>query len=255
MRSPESAAEGSDRLAQLELPAEDRVRSPRTGWTRAHWERVADALLDATRPYASRTQALIHLPGPPSAFGVESDGLEGFARTFLLASFRLRGASGRVDGLAERYAAGLVAGTSRRGPDAWPQHENNGQSLVEAAAIAIALFETRPWIWEQLTEEARARVVSWLAGAQGKQVWQTNWVLFPVAVNAFLKVVGGPYRQDEIERNLDLADAMYRGHGWYSDGAWPVVRLLHRLGIPFLQALLGAHGGRPRRSEPRRPLS
>ena len=218
MRSPEPPAEGSDLLAQLELPAEDRVRSPRTGWTRAHWERVADALLEATRPYASRTQALIHLPGRPSAFGVESDGLEGFARTFLLASFRLRGASGRVAGLAERYASGLVAGTSGRGTDAWPQHENNGQTLVEAAAIAVALYETRPWIWEQLSEKARARVVAWLAGVNGKQVWPTNWVLFPVAVNAFLKVVDGPHRQDEIERNLDLAEAMYRGDGWYSDG-------------------------------------
>lgn len=219
MRSPEPDAEGSDALAPLELPDEDRVRSPRTGWTRAHWERVADAMLDATRPYASRTQALIHLPGRPSAFGVQSDGLEGFARTFLLAAFRLRGAKGCVVGdLPERYAAGLVAGTSARGPDSWPRHENNGQSLVEAAAIAVALYETRPWIWEQLSEEARSRVVGWLAEVQGKQVWPTNWVLFPVVVNAFLKVVGGPHRQDEIERNLDLADSMYGGDGWYSDG-------------------------------------
>ena len=163
MSSPGPAAEGFDLLAQLELPTEDRVLSPRTGWTRAHWERVADVLLDATRPYASRTQALIHLPGRPSAFGIESDGLEGFARTFLLASFRLRGASGDVAGLAERYAAGLVAGTRGRGTDAWPEHEDNGQSLVEAAVESLSPFMRRDH--GSGSSSRRRRVRAWLCGS------------------------------------------------------------------------------------------
>ena len=38
------------------LPSEDRVTSPYTGCTRAHWEAVADGLLDAAA-YAALTGA------------------------------------------------------------------------------------------------------------------------------------------------------------------------------------------------------
>ncbi len=75
-------------------PGDPRL-SPYTGWTRAHWEAVADQLLLAVRPYARGGNALIGLPGPASRSGAWSDGLEGFARTFLLAAFRLAGAGGR----------------------------------------------------------------------------------------------------------------------------------------------------------------
>ncbi|MYW06656.1 DUF2264 domain-containing protein, partial [Streptomyces sp. SID3343] len=70
------------------LPPEDRESSPYTGWTRAHWEAVADGLVAAVEPYRSPGGALITLPGPTSWSGARSDGLEGYARTFLLAALR-----------------------------------------------------------------------------------------------------------------------------------------------------------------------
>jgi hypothetical protein len=75
-------------------PADVRL-SPYTGWTRAHWEAAADQMLLAVRPYAGPGNGLINLRGPASRAGAWSDGLEGFARTFLLAAFRLAGAGGR----------------------------------------------------------------------------------------------------------------------------------------------------------------
>ena len=93
--------------------------SPYTGWTRAHWEATADRMLLAVRPYAGPGNALISLPGPASRAGAWSDGLEGFARTFLLAAFRLAGAGGRdPHGLADWYAAGLATGTDPASPRA-----------------------------------------------------------------------------------------------------------------------------------------
>ena len=71
---------------------EDREASPFTGWTREHWIATADLLLDGVRPYASPGQAFLRVPGPhPSRNGLRSDGLEGYARTFLLAAYRLAG--------------------------------------------------------------------------------------------------------------------------------------------------------------------
>lgn len=78
------------------LPPEDRAASPYTGWcwSRAHWEATADGLLDAVGRHASPGRGLILLPGSHSWSGAHSDGLEGCARTFLLAAFRVAGAAG-----------------------------------------------------------------------------------------------------------------------------------------------------------------
>ncbi|MYV67598.1 DUF2264 domain-containing protein, partial [Streptomyces sp. SID2131] len=79
----------------MPTPPEDRALSPYTGWTRAHWEAAADRLLLGVRPFASPRHGLIGLPGPrPSWSGPRSDGLEGWARTFLLAALRVAGDRG-----------------------------------------------------------------------------------------------------------------------------------------------------------------
>ncbi len=102
------------------LPPEDRAASPYTGWSRAHWEATADGLLDSVGRHASPGRGLILLPGRHSWSGARSDGLEGYARTFLLAAFRLAGAAGDdPHGILQRYADGLAAGT-RTVPDKCP---------------------------------------------------------------------------------------------------------------------------------------
>lgn len=202
------------------FPPEDRERSPRTGWTRAHWERVADVLLEGVRPHASPCHAFVHVPDPRrSASGRQMEGLEGYARTFLLAALRLAGSDGQAPGdLAERYATGLAAGSDPSHAETWPPIRDVSQTIVEAAFVAVALHESRPWVWDRLSDAERSRAIGWLCGIHGRRVWHNNWVLFPVIVNAFLKSVGAPHRQDEMERYLDLVDSWYRSDGWYTDG-------------------------------------
>ncbi|WP_055589341.1 DUF2264 domain-containing protein, partial [Peterkaempfera griseoplana] len=204
------------------LPPDDRALSPHTGWTRAHWEQLADRMLDAVRPWATPHQALIHLPGPVSGSGRHSDGLEGYARTFLLAAFRIAGADGcgrTAEGLAERYARGLAAGTDPASPERWPRLSECGQAKVEAASVALALHETRPWIWDRLDGPVRDRVVTWFSEMVGAQVPDNNWVWFQAIVEAFLRSVGGPWDQADIEHALARTESWYAGGGWYADGA------------------------------------
>ena len=215
----------------LRLPAPDRVLSPLTGWTRGHWETLADHLLAAAAQYATPDFAQFRLPGRPSRSGLVSDGIEGFARTFLLAAFRIAGAAtagadgaAEADGagvghLAARYAEGLAAGTRRGSPTAWPEITDCSQQMVEAAAIAIGLHETRPWIWDRLDRKAQDDVRTWLGGFTGKRTFRNNWVLFQVVTEQFLAEVGGRYDRDDIERGLDAIEAWYAGDGWYTDGA------------------------------------
>jgi hypothetical protein len=202
----------------LELPRPDPHLSPFTGWTRAHWLAVADHLLASVVPYASPGFAQYRLPGRASRSGPVVDGLEGYARTFLLAAFRIAGGGAPAE-LVDRYTDGLLAGTDPGHPFAWPVPTDMSQQLVEAASIAVALHETRPWIFDRLAPAARDRVVDWLAGVVGRRTPDSNWVLFRVVVEQFLASVGGPHDPVEITGGLDRIEAWYAGDGWYSDGA------------------------------------
>ncbi|MFI7278408.1 DUF2264 domain-containing protein [Streptomyces sp. NPDC049879] len=202
-----------------ELPADDRTLSPYTGWTREHLARHADVLLRAVRPYARAGHALIDLPGPASAAGRRSDGLEGYARTFLLAAFRLAGEDGDDPlGLADWYARGLAAGTDPSHPGHWPLLTEVPQARVEAASVALGLHLTRPWIWDRLDEEVRERTVAWLGGSVGLTYYRTNWIWFQNITEAFLASVGGPSSEDDLQRNLATHEEFWIADGWYGDG-------------------------------------
>ncbi|MGW2521454.1 DUF2264 domain-containing protein [Streptomyces sp. NPDC001617] len=211
----------------LELPADDRTLSPHTGYTRAHWEAAADGLLTGALRYATPGHALIDLPGRPSRSGVRSDGLEGFARTFLLAAFRTTGAAGKdPHGVLERYTAGLVRGTRTPGRDdaeSWPEighHGIQGQPMVESASVALALRLTAPWTWETLSAADQDRVEQWLRGALRHTPAPNNWYLFPLTVAGFLESVGrgDAETRQAVDRGLGLLEGWYQGQGWYSDG-------------------------------------
>ncbi|MCW8375827.1 DUF2264 domain-containing protein [Streptomyces justiciae] len=203
-------------------PADHRL-SPLTGHTRAHWEAAADHLLDALQPYATPGLAQYRLPGRTGYSGEQSDGVEGYARSFLLAAFRIAGASrpGEREKLApliERYAAGLTAGTDPRHPEHWPAINDRSQTMVEAASVAIALHETRPWLWDRLDDRVRGRVVDWLTDFVGATANDSNWRLFQVVVEEFLASVDAPHSRAEIDAGLARLDDWYRGGGWYTDG-------------------------------------
>ncbi|QNS02511.1 DUF2264 domain-containing protein [Streptomyces xanthii] len=211
----------------FELPQEDRKLSPVTGYTRAHWEAVADGLLGAAWRWATPRGALLDLPGAPSVSGVRSDGLEGYARTLLAAAFRVAGADGKdPHGWLDRYAEGLAAGTATPGRDdaeSWPlilDHHVQGQPMVESASVALGLTLTRRWLWDRLDDGVRERTESWLRGALTHTPAPNNWYLFPFTVASFLEAVG---RGDAAtararERALGLMETWYRGDGWYADG-------------------------------------
>ncbi|MDT0614938.1 DUF2264 domain-containing protein [Streptomyces lancefieldiae] len=211
----------------FELPTEDRALSPWTGYTRAHWEAVADGLLWAAWRWSTPGRALLDLPGRPSRSGVRSDGLEGFARTFLAAAFRVAGADGDdPHGWLDRYARGLASGTLTPGRDdteSWPlilDHDVQGQPMVESASVALGLRLTAPWLWKNLDAGIQDRVEEWLRGSLRHVPAPNNWYLFPYTVAGFLESVGRGDAETAAarQRALELMEGWYRGEGWYADG-------------------------------------
>ncbi|GAA4415678.1 DUF2264 domain-containing protein [Georgenia halophila] len=199
------------------------VAGPGTGGAtgrRADWLAFADHLLTSLEPYTSPGGARITPPGPEGGYGHDIDGLEGFARSFLLAGFRLAGERGDdPTNLAERYARGLAEGTDPSSPERWVRMSEHGQAKVEAASIALILDMTRPWIWDRLGPRQQEQVVDYLAECVGDDRYPVNnWVWFRLVVQTFLKSVGGPYSLDDMTADLATHDSFVREGGWLSDG-------------------------------------
>ena len=204
---------------RLRLPPEDRELSPHTGWTRAHWAAVADHLLLSLRPYFSPSRGRVLLPGITSSHGADSDGLEGFARSFLLFAFRLRGENGSDPrGFGAWYRSGLAAGCDPASAERWPRPTAVPQAAVEAASIALGLQLTRPWLWDRLPADEQRTIVDWLADAPHARYPDNNWLWFRITVETFLASVGGPHDPDRVAADLARIETFYRGDGWYGDG-------------------------------------
>ena len=139
-----------------------------TDWDRADWVSYADRLLAGARAYASPDHARITLPGAEGGYGRAVDGLEGFARTFILAAFRLAGEQGRgLEELADFYARGVAAGVDARCANRWVRMDEHAQAKVVAASIALGLDMTRPWIWDQLAPARQDALIEYLAAVVG----------------------------------------------------------------------------------------
>jgi hypothetical protein len=137
----------------------------------------------------------------------------------MLAAFRIAGVRGEgCEALIERYARGVANGANPDHPEAWLRLTPRSQQMVEAAAIAVALHESREWIWERLDTRAQEHVAEWLGGFIGSTTHDNNWRLFQVVSEQFLASVGAPYSKEDIEGGLDRIEDWYVGDGWYSDG-------------------------------------
>ncbi|WP_367128539.1 DUF2264 domain-containing protein [Saccharothrix sp. HUAS TT1] len=189
-------------------------------WTRDRWAALADDVLRAVRPHSSPRHARIALPGPTGGYGADVDALEGFARTFLLAGFRIAGERGAdPDNLAEFYAEGIAAGADPHSPERWVRLDEHGQAKVEAASLALTLDLTRPWLWDRLDPVVQEQVVDYLAHAVGDRTYpRINWVWFRLVVQTFLRSVGGPWSADDVADDLAAHDGFLREDAWMSDG-------------------------------------
>ncbi|MFB7842452.1 DUF2264 domain-containing protein [Microbacterium sp. NPDC056052] len=189
-------------------------------WRRADWTAFADRLIRGALGHSSSSRAQILLPGRPGGFGPRVDGLEGFARTFLIAGARIAGERGDgVGSSLEHFREGVSAGVDPDNPERWIRTTEHPQAKVEAASIALMLDLTRPWLWDTLDPTTQARVIDYLSPVVGDGDYPlNNWRWFRVVVQTFLRSVGGPWSAEEIRADVAMMDDCYRGAGWYADG-------------------------------------
>lgn len=192
-------------------------------YDRRYFEAIADELLDHAAAYQSDDGTRFNLPSPrPSLSGADMDGLEGFARTFLLAACRIPYAEPeRRTALVERYRRGLKVGADPKSSAPWPRlrSEPDGhQSQVEATSIALGLWETRRFIWDTLDDETKQLVADYLGDIAHVRCTWNNWYLFRVIILSFLEAVDMRAPDGLVEEALSGMEALYRTPGWYVDG-------------------------------------
>lgn len=177
--------------------------------------------------YKSQNEALIYYPGEISNRGRQTNALEGFARFFpLAASWLYSGNSNTLYfnkqpfNLISYLKHGLLSGTQKSNPEYWGDIKDKDQRIVEAADIALALWISKDYIWNELTHAEKKQISDWLHQAVRKKIVDNNWNLFPIIITKSLESLGF-----KNEKNLGYITNLYKnykskhylGSGWFDD--------------------------------------
>jgi len=194
------------------------------GDSKRSWENSFISMLEPVLDKFSEGGSMVNIVGPQkSIWGSDSDGYEGFARTFLGTSFflhrrkesRIKTRKGIVD-IAEVYRKGIINGTDRTSPEYWGKIKAT-QRVVENASVGIGLLLSHEHIWKKLSEDEKENVARWFRKNLKGEYSLNNWQWFRVFHHIFLENTGFS-TGGSTEEALDNIEKMYVGDGWYSDG-------------------------------------
>jgi hypothetical protein len=197
------------------------------------WDDIVQAAIALAKPLHkcfSPSSASVCLPSSTGAhFDEGAARLEGFARPLWVISALLHSVKSNqvhaeaIKSLAQPWIDGICTGTNPDHPEYWGSIHNGDQRMVEAEVIACALLFAPDEFFHSLDETARANIVSWFRGMNGKDMPLNNWRWFRIFSNLALVLVAGiPHAEvrEEMERDLAVVDSFYIGQGWSGDGPW-----------------------------------
>lgn len=184
--------------------------------SRADLQRAVRDLVSPLLPHMSPGRARVRLGSFASVFPMADAELEGFARPlFGLAPLA---AGGGEFAHWERFREGIISGVDPDHEEHWTLFTGTAQTMVEQAALGLALALIPEQIFDPLPDRAKQQLVTWLKRIEQYEPVQNNWQFFRILVQRGLARVGAPVDEDAQERSLALLDGFYVGDGWYADG-------------------------------------
>ncbi|XOQ13497.1 MAG: DUF2264 domain-containing protein [Shouchella clausii] len=209
--------------------------------TRSDLAKLLQQVLAPTTRYYSEGFARLHLGGTGAAYSRSVAGFEGFSR-ILWGLVPLLAGTDEADHLLKLHVEGIKNGTNPRHREYWGDVTDYDQRVVEIAVFGLALLLIPEKIWAPLQEEEKENLYHWLAQINHVDVWDCNWLFFPVLVNLGFKQVGLPYDQRKIADNLERIDQFYLENGWYGDGLnghrdYYVPFALHYYGLVYAKVM------------------
>ena len=103
-------------------------------------------------------------------------------------------------------------------PEHWTFYEHTAQTMVEQAALGLALALVPELLFDPLNGRSQQQLVEWLQRIERYEPVANNWQFFRVLVQRGLARVGAPVDESAQERSLAMLDGFYIGDGWYQDG-------------------------------------
>ena len=97
------------------------------------------------------------------------------------------------------------------------QFDIGGQQLVDASYVALA-FHRAPWLWQNLDEVTKDRMLASLRTTRQFKPVFSNWLLFSAMTEAFFAENGDWWDPMRVDYALQQMEEWYRGDGMYSDG-------------------------------------
>lgn len=220
-------------VSPLPLIALDPVSSPYTGLSRESWTDIARQLLtgllhhsaelrDRIRPPVSLVSSYPRLTRDGSVWGEEEEYLEAFCRSLWMAGplltqhpeWRMHGRS-----IADYYREYLVRGATPGDPDflGVGHGKHPTPHIMEAAAVCIALRQSRAVLWDPLDSRERRLIATWLDMVRSNPVNTNNWRWFSVIVETFLKTEGYEHDAGRVHGHLEAIRSFHVGAGWSRD--------------------------------------
>jgi hypothetical protein len=93
-----------------------------------------------------------------------------------------------------------------------------GQALVDSAYFANAFLRAPKALWDPLSGQTKARIVTVIKGLREVSPPYTNWLLFAAMNEAFLLSIGEQWDPMRIDLAVRKINEWYAGDGWYADG-------------------------------------
>ena len=220
-----------------------------SGVVRARWVSLLDRIARPVMENLAREELKKRLPtakapAPLEAFGRTVCGISPW-----LALVNVPAAERALQGEYRRRAiAGLARAVDPASADYMP-FTTQGQSLVDAAFLALALLRWPDW-YRALGATSQRQLREALLATRKTQPGFNNWLLFSAMVEMFFQSIGEDWDKMRVDYALRQHEQWYKGDGVYGDGPafhWDyynsyviqpfLVAILDRIGGPMREAV------------------
>jgi hypothetical protein len=179
-------------------------------------ELLSELTIKATK-YLSKGNSYCILPNYFATEYSDKDlGIETFSR--LLWGVGPYSKSNSNEKLVKNFINGIINGTDGEHEEYWGEVKDYNQALAEMPPIALFLFFSKSFFWDNINGDVKDNISKWLLQCNTSKTGNHNWVFFSILVNASLRSIGAEYEKNVFDTNFKIIDSFYLGNGWYSDG-------------------------------------
>ncbi|WP_125605107.1 DUF2264 domain-containing protein [Lapidilactobacillus bayanensis] len=176
-----------------------------------------NGLLDPTKQYRQQGNGRLNLGSSTTHYSVDQAQIEGFLRN-LWAVGPMYGAGTLNNADFAYYADAILNGVNPESPYYWGDIRDFDQLIVEMAAFAVTLIETKEKFWDKLTVNDQDNIYNWIDQINHVGVHKNNWRFFRVLVNVAEIKLGRKADRQRMTQDLVDLESMALPEGWYYDG-------------------------------------